>query len=152
VQATTGTSTTGAVTVQWKEYGVRLEMKGTIVADGKSINLDITPEVSSLDYGNAIVVSGFALPALRTRRAHSILHIGDGETLVIGGLYQSEWSTSVSKIPILGDIPIIGELFKRTDKQKRETELVIFVTPEIVTADSAAARTAAALEMVGEGK
>lgn len=154
VQSTAGAATAaaGAVTVEWKEFGVKLEMKGDIGTDDKSIDLDVTPEVSSLDFGNAIVVSGIVLPALRTRRAHTVLHIGDGETLVIGGLYQSELSKNVRKIPILGDIPIIGEFFKHTQTNKSETELMIFVTPEIVTADSAAARTAAALEMVGEGK
>ncbi|UCH36153.1 MAG: pilus assembly protein N-terminal domain-containing protein [Armatimonadota bacterium] len=152
VQSTTGaaTSAAGAVTVEWKEFGVRLEITGNIGANGKSIDLEVTPEVSSLDFGNAIVVSNILLPALRTRRAHSVVHIGDGQTLVIGGLYQSELSESVRKIPLLGDIPIIGELFKRTDKQLRETELVILVTPEIVTESSAAARTESALEKIGE--
>jgi pilus assembly protein CpaC len=150
VQTGTATTAAGAVTVEWREFGVKLTMKGTVTADGKSIDLDVTPEVSSLDFGNAIVVSGIVLPALRTRRAHSVLHMADGQTLVIGGLYQVEWSKTVRKIPLLGDLPIIGELFKRTDKQRRETELVILVTPEIVTEASAATRTDAALERVGE--
>jgi len=141
---------TGAVNVEWKEFGVKLEIEGAVSADGKSIDLELTPEVSSLDYGNAIVVSNIVLPALRTRRAHTMVHIPDGQTLVIGGLYQSEWSESVRKIPLLGDLPIIGELFKRTDKQQRETELMIFVTPEIVTEASALARTDAALALIGE--
>jgi len=154
VQSTTGAATTGAgaVTVEWKEFGVRLQIEGNIAADAKSMDLDLAPEVSSLDFGNAIVVSGFVLPALRTRRAHTIVHINDGQTLVIGGLYQTEISKNVRKIPILGDIPIIGELFKRTSKQQTETELMIFVTPEIVTAESAQARTEAAMEKMGETK
>lgn len=154
VQSTTGGATTGtgAVTVEWKEFGVRLQIEGNIAADAKSMDLDLAPEVSSLDFGNAIVVSGFVLPALRTRRAHTVVHINDGQTLVIGGLYQNEISKNVRKIPILGDIPIIGELFKRTSKQQTETELMIFVTPEIVTAESAQARTDAAMQKMGETK
>jgi pilus assembly protein CpaC len=145
-----GTAATGAITVQWKEFGVRLEIKGTITPDAKSLDLDVTPEVSSLDFANAIVVSNILLPALRTRRAHSVVHIGDGQTLVIGGLYQNEISNDVRKIPLLGDIPIIGEFFKHRVKSKTETELMIFVTPEIVTEASAKARTDAALETLGK--
>jgi len=154
VQTATGAATgaAGAITVQWKEFGVKLEIMGNISVDGKSMDLNVTPEVSSLDFGNAIVVSNIVLPALRTRRAHSVVHIGDGQTLVIGGLYQNEISKSVRKIPILGDIPIIGEFFKRTDKQNRESELMIFVTPEIVTEASAKARTDAATQKLGEMK
>jgi pilus assembly protein CpaC len=151
-QTGTGTAATGAVSVEWKEFGVKLDVTGKIASDGKSIDLDVTPEVSSLDFGNAISVSGFVLPALRTRRAHSVLHIGDGQTLVIGGLYQSDMSKVVSKIPLLGDIPIIGEFFKHTRNNKTETELVIFVTPEIMTESSTAARTSAALDQAGESK
>jgi pilus assembly protein CpaC len=148
VQTATGAATgaAGAITVEWKEFGVRLQIKGTVGRDGKSINLDVTPEVSSLDYANAVVVSNIVLPALRTRRAHSVLHMNDGQTLVIGGLYQTEWAKNERKIPLLGDLPILGSLFKRTDKQRRDTELVILVTPEIMTEAKAAARTQAALE------
>lgn len=132
---------TGTVSVEWKEFGVRLAMKAIVSPDAQSINLDVAPEVSNLDFGNAIIVGGLRLPALQTRRVHSVLTIRDRQTLVIGGLYQVERSRTVRKIPLLGDIPLIGELFKRTDKQSRDTELVIFVTPEIVTDASSAART-----------
>jgi pilus assembly protein CpaC len=154
VQTATGVATgaAGAITVQWKEFGVRLEIKGEISVDGKSMDLEVTPEVSSLDFGNAIVVSNIVLPALRTRRAHSIVHIADAQTLVIGGLYQTEISKSIRKIPLLGDIPIIGEFFKRTEKTNRDSELLIFVTPEIVTETSAKARTDAAVQRLGEMK
>lgn len=151
VQTATGAASgaAGAITVEWKEFGVRLEITGTIATDGKSLDLDVAPEVSSLDFGNAIVVSNIVLPALRTRRAHSVVHIGDGQTLVIGGLYQNEISKNVRKIPLLGDIPIIGEFFKRTTRQNTESELMIFVTPEIVTEASAKARTDAAVQKMG---
>ena len=132
---------TGTVSVEWKEFGVRLAMKAIVSPDAQSINLDVAPEVSNLDFGNAIIVGGLRLPALQTRRVHSVLTIRDRQTLVIGGLYQVERSRTVRKIPLLGDIPLIGQLFRRTDKQSRDTELVIFVTPEIVTDASSAART-----------
>ena len=152
VQTATGAATgaAGAITVEWKEFGVSLSVKGTVSGDGKSIDLEVSPEVSTLDYGNAIVVSNILLPALRTRRAHTILHMGDGQTLAIGGLYQTEWVKNVSKIPLLGDLPILGELFRKTDKQRRETELMILVTPEIVTEASAKANAQAALERTTE--
>jgi len=147
-----GGAATAAVTIQWKEFGVRLEIVGHIGFDGKAMELDVAPEVSQLDFSNAIVISGFTIPALRSRRAHSVVHIGDGQTLVIGGLYQSDISNVIKKIPLLGDIPIIGEFFKHTVKSRSETELMIFVTPEIVTEASAQARTDAAMKKMGEGK
>jgi pilus assembly protein CpaC len=152
VQTATGAGigTAGAVTVEWKEFGVRLAIQGTVSRDGKSIDLDVLPEVSSLDFGNAIVVSGIVLPALRVRRAQTTLHMDDGQTLVIGGLYETEWVKTVRRIPLLGDLPIVGALFRRTDKQRRDTELVILVTPEILTEASATARTDAALKKAGE--
>jgi len=146
---TVGTST-GSVSVEWKDFGVKMAIKALISGDGESINLDVAPEVSNLDFGNAIVVGGIRLPALQTRRVHSILHVLDGQTLVIGGLYQVEHSRTVRKIPLLGDIPLLGNLFKHTDKQERDTELVVFVTPEIVTEASSAARTQEELRKMGE--
>jgi pilus assembly protein CpaC len=152
VQTASGAATgaAGAITVEWKEFGVRLAVQGTVSRDGKSIDLDVSPEVSSLDFGNAIVVSNIVLPALRVRKAQTVLHMNDGQTLVIGGLYQTEWTKNVRAIPLLGQLPILGELFRRTDKQRRDTELVILVTPEIMTEASAATRTEAALKTAGE--
>ncbi len=145
-----GAAAAGAVTVEWKEFGVKLGIKGTVGEDEKTINLSVSPEVSNLDFGNAIEVSGIVLPALRTRRANTKLHMGNQQTLVIGGLYQTEISKNIRKIPLLGDIPIIGELFKRTDKQKSETELLILVTPEIMTEAGAATRVENAEKVIKE--
>jgi pilus assembly protein CpaC len=125
-------ATAAAITVQWKEFGVRLAIEGNIMADGKSIDLVVVPEVSSLDFGNAITVSGITLPALKTRRAETRVQVLNGQTLVIGGLFQSEDAKQLRKIPFLGDIPIIGEFFKARHNVRRESELMIFVTPEIV--------------------
>ncbi|HEY3379241.1 MAG TPA: hypothetical protein VGL77_17310, partial [Armatimonadota bacterium] len=144
-----GDNKNGAVSIEWKEFGVKLALTASIGADGQSINLDVMPEVSNLDFGNAVIVSNILLPALQTRRVHSMLHIMDRQTLVIGGLYQVERSNVQRKVPLLGDIPLLGNLFKRTDKKDRETELMIFVTPEIVTDASITAQTQDALNKVG---
>jgi len=143
--------TAESIKVEWKEFGVKLAIKPLISSDGEIINLDVAPEVSNLDYGNAVVVGGIRLPALQTRKVHSVLQVRNGRTLVIGGLYQVERSRTQHKIPLLGDIPLVGELFKRTDKQELETELVVFVTPTIVTEASSAARTQDELRKMGEG-
>jgi Flp pilus assembly secretin CpaC len=124
----TGTS----VTIEWKPYGVQLDVEPTILEDGKRIALKIAPEVSSLDFGNAITVGGFTLPALRSRKTSTELTMTAGDTLIIGGLLQSEDTKQLRKIPLLGDLPIIGKLFQRKEFQKGESELVITVTPEII--------------------
>jgi pilus assembly protein CpaC len=142
----------GAITIQYKEFGVKLDIKVKIAADDKSVDLQVAPEVSQLDFANAIIMSGFTVPAFRSRRAETVVHVASGATLVIGGLYQSEDSKAVSKIPLLSDIPIIGEFFKRTSKVRRESELVIFVTPEIVTQESLEAAAKAALPAEREAK
>lgn len=90
------------------------------------------PEVSSLDYANAVTINGFAIPALRSRRAETTVNIKDGQSLIIGGLLQNETAKLVKKIPVLGDLPIIGELFKTRSFLNNESELVIIVTPQIV--------------------
>jgi len=120
------------VTVEWREFGVILTISGRVLEDGESIDLVVMPSVSSLDFGNAITVSGITLPAIRKRSAETRVQIMNGQTLVIGGLFQSEDSKQLRKIPFLGDIPILGEFFKSRHKVKTETELMIFVTPEII--------------------
>jgi len=128
-QSTGGTS---SVTIQWKQFGVNLKVTPTVGEDGKTLFMKLAPEVSSLDYGNAIIVSGFTLPALRTRRAETSVQVQDGESLVIGGLLQSDTTKNVKKIPLLGDIPILGAFFRTTNTTKTDTELVIIITPEIL--------------------
>ena len=121
------------ITIEWKEFGVKVKFTPTIV-DSNVVNLKIAPEVSSLDYGNAIEISGFLLPALRTRRASTTVELRDREILVIGGLLMEEEEEIRTKIPILGHIPILGYLFSDSRKVKRETELMLVVTPHIVRA------------------
>jgi pilus assembly protein CpaC len=88
--------------------------------------------VSSLDFGNAVTLGGFVIPALRQRRASTVVTMPNGATLVIGGLLQTDDVNTIRAIPLLSKIPIIGELFKRREKQRTESELLISVTPEIV--------------------
>jgi len=125
-------ATTPAVTVDWKKFGVELTVEGRVLEDGQSIDLVVMPSVSSLDFGNAITVSGITLPAMRKRSAETRVQIKHGQTLVIGGLFSSEDSKQLRKVPFLGDIPILGEFFKSRHNVRRESELMIFVTPEIV--------------------
>jgi pilus assembly protein CpaC len=134
VQPTGGTA---QVTIEWKEFGVGLTFTPTVVDSGV-VSLKVEPEVSTLDWDNGVTLGGFRIPALRTRRATSTVELKDGETLVMAGLITSEDIKSVSKFPILGDIPIIGALFRSTNFVKNETELVLLVTPKVVTSYSAA--------------
>ena len=124
-------NTNGQTTITFKEFGVRLEFK-PVVQPGAPINLNLLTEVSSLDFANAIVANGFTIPTIRSRRAETAVAMEPGQFLAIGGLIQNTDSKVVNKLPVLGDIPIIGELFRSTTFQRGESELVIFVTPSIV--------------------
>ena len=129
-------SVANAISIEWKEFGVSLDVTPKIGADD-TITLKVAPSVSGLDFANGIRISGFDVPALRTRKAETSVQVKNGETVVIGGLLQTDTSSTVKKIPILGDIPVLGHLFRSTSKEKAETELIIFVTPEIVEAKPA---------------
>ena len=132
-QASNGTSGVSAsVTIEYKPYGVRLSVGAALVGD-KTVQLTVTPEVSALDYGAGVQISGFSVPALSVRRATSTLQMADGETLVIGGLYSSSVSRQVNRIPLLSQLPVLGEFFKSTTTRKEESELLILIQPEIVT-------------------
>jgi pilus assembly protein CpaC len=123
-----GSSSTSVV---YKEFGVRLNFQPKIAPNGE-INLKIAQEVSELDFANAVILSGFRIPALRSRKAESSLQLADGQTFAMAGLIDNKISKQVSKVPLLGDIPILGALFRSTRYQNSETELVILVTPKIV--------------------
>ena len=121
-----------SVSIMFKEFGVRLKIIPNITGEN-TIQLTVMPEVSSIDNVNAVEFSGFRIPAFRTRRAETTVNVRDGQSLIIGGLLQNEQSKLVKQIPVLGDIPIIGELFKTRSFVNNETELVIIVTPQIVS-------------------
>jgi Flp pilus assembly secretin CpaC len=139
-QASNGTNGVSAsVTIEYKPYGVRL-LVGAAVVGGGAVQMTVTPEVSQLDYNNAVQISGFAVPGLSVRRATSTLQMADGETLVIGGLYSNTASRQVQRVPLLSQIPVLGEFFKNTVTRKEENELLILIQPEIVTPDTAGVR------------
>lgn len=117
--------------MQYREFGIRLRFQGEILSDSL-IKLSLTPEVSSLDYGNAILLQGFRIPAFRTRRVSSTLDVRRNQSLIISGLLSGEEERVKTGLPFLKDIPILGQLFSSTRFQKNETELLVIVTPVIV--------------------
>jgi len=121
----------GAVTIEFKEYGVRLNFVPTITPRG-TIRLQVAPEVSSLDFTNAIEIGGFDVPAIDTRKVKTEVELGDGQSFAIGGLLDNRDTEAYEKIPFLGDIPILGKLFQSMQKTRTNTELIVIVTPEIV--------------------
>jgi pilus assembly protein CpaC len=128
VQGGTGVT---AVTITFKEFGVRLKFTPTILTDG-TIRLKVAPEVSALDFTNGLTVSGFSVPALSTRRAETEIELRDGQSFAIAGLIDNRLTENASKIPGLGDIPIIGKLFRSRSVNKSKTELLVMVTPKLV--------------------
>ena len=120
-----------AVTIQFKEFGVRLKFTPTLLSDG-TIRLKVAPEVSALDFTNGLTVSGFAVPALSTRRAETEIELKDGQSFAIAGLIDNRLTDNASKIAGLGDIPIIGKLFRSRALNKSKTELLVMVTPKLV--------------------
>jgi pilus assembly protein CpaC len=127
-----GTSSgSGAVTITFKEYGVRLNFIPTITPRG-SIRLQVAPEVSALDFTNAVQVSGFNVPAITTRKVTTEVELSDGQTFLIGGLLDNRETETFQKIPFIGDMPYIGKFFQSMSKNRTNTELIVIVTPEIV--------------------
>jgi len=130
VQSVTA-GTAPAITIQFKPYGVKLEFTPYIEDDGR-VRLKLTPEVSTLDYSNAVTISGFVLPAISTRRAETEIELKSGQSFGIAGLLDQRTTVTLSKVPGIGDIPILGELFKSRNAQFQNTELIVLVTPTIV--------------------
>jgi pilus assembly protein CpaC len=120
-----------AVTIQFKEFGVRLNFTPTLMEGGR-IHLKVSPEVSALDFANALTVSGFVVPALSTRRVVTEMELGDGQSFAIAGLVDDRLTRSVAKIPWLGDIPILGKLFQSRSINRTKAELLVIVTPRVV--------------------
>ena len=122
------------VTVVFKEFGIKLRFTPTILRSG-AIRLKLAPEVSSLDFANGLVIGGFEIPTILTRRAETEVELREGQFLAIAGLLDNSLINNVTKIPILGDIPLIGELFKSRAVRQRKTELLVLITPRLVTAN-----------------
>lgn len=129
--ASAGAQGGSSVTIEWKEFGVKVDFLPTII-DEDLINLQVAPEVSSLDFTNGIDLSGFRIPALRSRKAVTTVELRANETLVIGGLIMEQESVVESRVPILGDIPLLGYLFRSKETQKSINELMLVVSPKIV--------------------
>jgi pilus assembly protein CpaC len=131
VQGSGGSSGFNSVTIQFKEYGIRLSFTPTLMPGGL-IHLKVEPEVSSLDYTNAVTLQGFVLPGVATNRVDSEMNLKDGQSFVIAGLLDNRVTKQFQKIPGIGDIPILGKLFQSQVLNKSDNELLVLVTPHIV--------------------
>ncbi|MGH9142902.1 MAG: type II and III secretion system protein family protein, partial [Vicinamibacterales bacterium] len=129
-----GSGATLAISVAYKEFGVRLNF--TPVIHGDRVHLKVRPEVSTLDFANGVLLNGFRIPALSTRRTETEVDLLDGQTFAIAGLINNSMNSTLQKIPGIGDIPILGLLFKSKAANKDQTELVVMITPQILPRNS----------------
>ncbi len=127
-----GAGAGAVITIQFKDYGVRLNFLPTITPRG-TIRLQVAPEVSALDFADAVTISGFTVPAITVRRVKTEVELQDGQSFAIGGLLDNRESETFLKIPFLGDIPILGRFFQTLQRTRNNTELIVIVTPEIVS-------------------
>jgi pilus assembly protein CpaC len=128
-----GGSNSGAVTIQFKEFGIRL-LFTPVMTGNKTIKLTLRQEVSTIDFANAVTLQGFLIPALATRRAETSVELGEGQTFVVAGLMDNRETNVMTKIPVISNIPILGALFKSKIENHNNTELVMLVTPEVTEA------------------
>jgi pilus assembly protein CpaC len=124
-----------AVTITWKEFGIRLNFLPSITNSG-NIRLQVAPEVSSLDFANGLSLGGFAVPSVLARRVETDVELRPGQTLAIGGLVDNSLSEIVNKVPILGDIPVLGYFFRSKEARQNRTELLVLVTPYVLDPDN----------------
>jgi pilus assembly protein CpaC len=133
-----GSGNNNAVTIVFEEFGIRLRFTPNITRSG-AIRLKLQPEVSSLDFANGLVLNGFEIPSILTRKAETEVEMREGQYLAIAGLLDNSSIDNVTKIPILGDLPILGELFKSKELRQRRSELLVLITPKLVQATDAPA-------------
>lgn len=131
VPVSQGGAQAGGISVQYKEFGVRLTLSPTVLARDR-ISLKVAPEVSDLDFSVGIQIGGVAVPALVVRRTDTTVELGDGESFVISGLVSSSLADNVNKVPWLGDIPVLGAFFKSVGTRREDKELIMVVTPRLV--------------------
>ncbi len=124
-----GGATAGAVTIQFREFGIKIDFLPVFTERG-SIQMHVRPEVSALDFANAVTLQGFLIPALSTRRVETDVELMPGQSFVIGGLIDSRMTESENRVPVLSKIPLLGELFKSRSKNRNNSELLVIVTPE----------------------
>lgn len=134
------------ITLEFRQYGVKLDFQPVVQDDGL-IRLKVAPEVSQLDTTNSVRINGVTVPGLTTRKADTTVELKNGDSLAIGGLLQHNYTNAVRQIPLIGDLPIVGTLFRSARWQRDETELVIIVTPRLATAETFA--KAAATQGIG---
>jgi pilus assembly protein CpaC len=120
-----------AITVEYKQYGIQLHFTPTVLGDGR-LRLHVTPEVSDLDYTNSVTLQGFVIPALTKRSLETEVELAEGQTFALGGLLNDRVTANKSVTPLLGDLPVLGALFRSVRYVRNETELVILVTPRMV--------------------
>ncbi|HYL74169.1 MAG TPA: pilus assembly protein N-terminal domain-containing protein [Bryobacteraceae bacterium] len=125
-----GGSNAGAVTIQFREFGIRLTFN-PVITENNTIRLYVKPEVSALDFAHALSFNGFNIPALSSRKMETNIELGEGQSFVIAGLIDNRVTETISKIPGLSSLPILGNLFKSKEVDRNNTELVVLVTPEI---------------------
>jgi pilus assembly protein CpaC len=121
----------GSTAIEYKPFGIGLTVTPTVLSNDRIV-LKVAPEASDLDYTNASSINGVAVPAITTRRADTTVELGDGESFIIGGLVSRTTTSNADKVPLLGDIPVLGSFFKQNKYQMNEKELVIVVTPQLV--------------------
>lgn len=121
----------GTTSIEYKSFGIGLTVTPTVLSDDRIV-LKVAPEASDLDYTNALSIGAVAVPAITTRRADTTVELGDGESFIIGGLVSRSTASNVDKVPMLGDIPVLGSFFRQNRYQMNEKELVIVVTPRLV--------------------
>jgi pilus assembly protein CpaC len=126
-----GGASVGAVSIAFREYGIRLNFLPVITPRG-TIRLQVAPEVSALDYANALTFEGYTIPALTTRKVQTEVELESGQTFVIAGLLDKEMTETFNRMPGLSSIPLLGKLFQSRTRTKNNTELLVMVTPEVV--------------------
>jgi pilus assembly protein CpaC len=127
-----GGANTGAITVQFREFGIRLRFT-PVISDHNTVKLHLSQEVSTIDLAHAVTLNGFSIPALATRRAETDVELGEGQSFVVAGLLDNRESEAFSRLPVLSSLPIFGNLFKSRDINRQRTDLILIVTPEVTT-------------------
>lgn len=128
----------GATTTEYKEYGIGLDLRAPTVDRDGNITTELETQVSRLDWDNAVTKDGYKMPGIATRSAYTTVNIPSGMTMVIGGLLNSDDANTIQKVPLLGNIPILGELFKYHNKSRQRTEIVVLITPRVISEETPA--------------
>jgi pilus assembly protein CpaC len=123
-------SSLGAVSVMWKKFGIILNFTPTVISDG-ALHLKLSTEVSDVDPSRSVTIGGTSIPGLTSRQSETTVRLADGQSFAIAGLLSDRIQSTISKIPLLGDIPILGALFRSVSYQRNETELLVVVTAHL---------------------